>query len=322
MARSKYVIAVDIGGTNTKLGMVNTNGRILRTTSFSTCRQRGDVIDRVIKEAYALVNSTHIRRKDILGIGMGVAGPTDHSRGLIHHFVNVPGWRNTPLARIVRSRTKLPTFIDNDVNVMTIGELYFGAGRGAKNMICLTLGTGVGGGVVIDEKLHRGSNLVAGEIGHMPINVVGRKCNCGGIGCMEMYVGNKYIVENALRRLKGKKSSLILKLIGNDRRKLTPKVLAIAAQRGDKTANAVWADTGLHLGVAIAASVSLINPERIVIGGGVAGAGEVLFKHIRKAVRDRTMKEHRHGLRIVRAKLGGKAGLVGAMQLVRLSLDK
>lgn len=316
----RYVVAVDLGGTNIKIAVVRDEKKILKKITLATkiYRDKNALIDGLSEMCVKLISESGLRKSDILGIGLGAPGLIDSKKGVIHYLVNIKGFREVPVKRLIEKKTGVPVFLDNDVNVMTLGELYYGAGRGAGNMLCITLGTGVGGGIVIDGRLYRGSTLSAGEIGHMPLNEKGPICNCGGFGCMEKYVGNKHIAETAVRKIKGGRRTVITKLVKNNLRKITPEVISMAEKRGDRLAASVWEEIGSHLGVTLAGVINLLNPERIVIGGGVADAGKILFDAIKKTVRQRAMRVPAHCAKIVKAKLGQDAGLIGAAVLVRL----
>ena len=222
----------------------------------------------------------------------------------------------------MQAKTKLSTHMDNDVNVMTLGEFYYGAGKGARNMIGVTLGSGVGGGLILEGKIYRGTDLAGGEIGHMPINVVGPKCLCGGSGCMEVYVGNKYIVKKYKEKSKiqNPKSPVPLTSLGYGAgkiRKITPKVIYERAKKGDKIAIKILRDTGIYLGVCLSGVINLLNPEIIVIGGGVANAGRFIFDAVKETIKKRAMVLPAKTVRIVKAKLGEDAGVIGAVALVK-----
>lgn len=317
----KYVIAVDLGGTNVKIAVVKDWKEIRGKTSITTgsFANKGALIDGIVDAISSLIKGCGLTKRQIIGIGVGAPGLIDSARGVIHNLVNIQGFNDVPLKRIMEKKTAIKTYLDNDVNVMTLGELYYGAGRGVKNMVCITLGTGVGGGIVADGKLYRGSTLSAGEIGHMPLNEKGPRCNCGGMACMEKSVGNQYITRLALRKIRGGRRTAIMDMVNGDVAKITPEVISRAAQRGDALARSIWAEVGSHLGVTLAGVVNLLNPERIVIGGGVAGAGQFLFDAVRATVRKRAMKVPADRVRIVKAKLGQDAGLIGAAVLVRLA---
>lgn len=317
----KYIVGIDLGGTNIKIAVVKDERKILRKITLPTklYRDKDSLITAVSQASIKLINGLGLKKNDILGIGIGAPGLIDSGRGIIHELVNIKGFKELPLRRLIERRTGIPTFLDNDVNVMTLGELYHGAGKGAKNMLCLTLGTGVGGGIVIDGRLYRGSSLSAGEIGHIPLNEAGPRCDCGGFGCMEKFVGNKYIVELAVKKIKEGKKTIITRLVKGNLRKITPEIISIAAKQGDRLAVSIWKEIGGHLGVTLSGVINLLNPEIIVVGGGVAKAGRFLFEAIRRTIKARAMKAPVACARLVKARLGEDAGLIGATVLVRLS---
>ena len=252
---------------------------------------------------------------------MGVPGLVDSIHGLVHNLTNIRGWRKVALKEYLEKNTKLTAYIDNDVNLMALGELMCGAGQGGvKNLVCLTLGTGVGGGIIIEGKIYRGSTLSAGELGHIPVNADGPRCHCGGYGCLERYVGNAYIVEKAIKAIESGRRSLIKKLSEGNLEAITPRTIFQAARRGDKLAKEIWEETGRYIGVALSGVINLLNPEMIVVGGGVAQAGKLLFEPIRRTVKERAMSLPAGKVKIVPAKLGEDAGLIGAGMLVKTAL--
>ena len=316
----RYSISIDLGGTNIKAAVIKDGYRILKKISVPTENYgtRDHLITGLSQLSLGLAKEAGVKKKDLAGIGIGAPGLIDSGKGIIHYLVNIRGFKNVPLKRLIEKKTGLPTFLDNDVNVMTLGELYYGAGKGAGNMVCITLGTGVGGGIVIDGKLYRGSSLSAGEIGHVPLNEKGPRCNCGGWGCMEKFVGNKYIKQLTIKKLRAGEKSVITKLTGGCLNKITPEVISAAAEKNDRLAISIWKEIGGHLGVALSGVINFLNPEKIVIGGGVAEAGKFLFDSIRKTVEERAMHIPAACVKIVKAKLGQDAGLIGAAVLVRL----
>ncbi|MBI4335541.1 MAG: ROK family protein [Candidatus Omnitrophica bacterium] len=328
----RYAIVVDLGGTNIKAAVVGHRSpvtghrsrekkiKILKKISAPTknYESKDALIEGLSKLSLGLIQSLNINKGEVDGIGIGLPGLIDSDKGIVHGITNIKGFKDVPLRKLIEEKTGIAVFLDNDVNVMTLGELYYGAGRGARNVVCVTLGTGVGGGLVIDGKLYRGGSLSAGEIGHMPLNEKGPKCNCGGLGCMEKFVGNKYIVEAALKKVKGGGKSVMVKLVNGDLRKITPEIISAAAKKGDGLAISVWKEIAGHLGVTLAGVVNLLNPERIIIGGGVAEAGKFLFGPLRETVRQRAMDVPARRVKIVKAMLGQDAGLIGAAVLVRL----
>jgi glucokinase len=320
----KVIVGVDIGGTNVKVGLVSLGGVVYKKAVFSTKAYptKAKLIKALLSHIESLIAEGNIKRKDIRGIGIGSPGLVDSDRGIIHYLVNIAGFTQVPLKRIIEKRLRIPTFLDNDVNVVCLGELYYGRGKGARNMVCITLGTGVGGGIVINGALYRGSSLSAGEVGHATINEHGPSCNCGNYGCMETYVGNAAIVKHALRRLRNNKKSLMYELAQRKTSNITPKIISEAANRGDAVAKDILQETGQHIGVGLSTIVNILNPERIIIGGGVAEAGKILFDAIRMTVQKRAMRVPAQTVSIVKSKLGQDAGLIGAAALVKQATDK
>ena len=310
-----FGIGIDFGATQIKIGAVTRRGKVVLKKVISTPKQilPRQFVRMTAKEIVSLLKGCSQPRQ-CYGIGIGVPGLVNSDRGLVEYLVNVKGWKKVPLARLMQRQMKLKVRVDNDVNAMTLGELKFGAGRGCRNLVCLTLGTGVGGGIVIHGELYRGATYSAGEIGHVVVEKEGRPCACGGIGCLEAYVGNRRIVEQARAMIEGK-SSLLNQWVQKGE-PLSPKLISQAARRGDLAAQAVWKEVGAHLGVALTSVVNLLNPERIIIGGGVANTGTVLFEVIRKTVRQRAMKGPADSVKIVKAELGEDAGIVGAAMLI------
>lgn len=308
-----YYIGIDIGATNTKLGIVDLQGGILRkeyldSKTYSAVKLLKKISHKInkLKENYNLV-----------GIGIGVAGPTNPKKGKVHYFVNLEGWKNIEVTEILTTQTGIDTYIDNDTNVMALGEKEFGAGKNFKNFISLTLGTGVGGSIILNNKLYRGSNYVAGEIGHIPINLNGPKCNCGGKGCLERYIGSKYISQRAISKIKSGNNSIIMKLVDNNENKITPEVISKAFTLGDKVAEEIWSETGTYIGVALTGVINLLNPEAIIIGGGVAKAGKKLFHSIYETIQKRAMSTHKKNIKVLKAQLGEKAGIIGGAVLAQ-----
>ncbi len=315
----KYSIGIDLGGTDIKAGLLGTDGKLSCRTVVSTRVNEGakaiavriaQTIQQVITTADTL-QSDDIKGK-IIGIGLGAPGLIIAGSGIIHFSPNFPGWTDIPLLEYVSAELDgidIPLYIDNDVNVMVLGELHHGAGNGYENVVALTLGTGVGGGVVINRTVYHGSWNTAGELGHTVVQPNGRECGCGNHGCLEAYAGARHIVERTQQKIaEGRKTCL--KSDG-----LTPKQIAQAATVGDKLAQDIFAETGRYIGVALTSIAHILNPQIAIIGGGIAAAGEdILFQHIRTEFAKRVM-DIPGNMEIVPAKLGNDAGLVGAARL-------
>lgn len=303
----KYIAGIDLGATNIKAGLILTD-RILAKVSLPTAGSpsRAGLINAICGQIDLLLKQAGISKKNLSGIGIGVPGPVDPIKGIVHYFPNIKGWHNVPLKNILREKTGLPVFIDNDANLMTLAEGRLGAAKGKKNVLGITLGTGVGGGILVNSRLYRGSSLNAGEIGHIPINEEGPPCACGGKACLERYVGNKYILEKARTAF------------GQD---ITLEELSSLANKGNIRAIKIWRDIAGHLAVCLAGVVNFFNPDTIVIGGGVAGAGRVLFEAVKQGIKERAMPTQARAVKVVKAKLGNNAGMLGASLLIKEALD-
>ncbi len=269
-----------------------------------------------------------------IGVGLGAPGLIIAETGVVHFSPNFPGWTDIPLvayvnAELAKLHSTKPDVqtdahqkykpilrgMDNDVNAMTLGELHHGAGVGYKSLVALTLGTGVGGGVVIDGKVYHGSRNTAGELGHTVVEPNGRVCGCGNPGCLEAYAGAKNIVERVREKIEdGWRSSLVSDPV-EDGVALTPRMIAEAAEAGDELAIEIFAETGRYIGIALTSIAHILNPQIAIIGGGIAEAGEtLLFEPIRKELSKRAMDIPAQ-MKIVKAHLGNDAGIVGAAML-------
>jgi len=300
----KFIIAIDLGGTNLRIALLDLNYRIVARLSFNT--HKFLVKDKLVKVIINSVNSIQqnckLNKRNILGLGLGLPGSVDAANGVVHSLTNIPGWKDVPLGRILKRRLKLPIFMDNDANLMCLAESRLGAARGLPYAVCLTLGTGVGGGIIVDGRLYRGANNATGEVGHLPINEDGPACNCGGKACLETYVGNNRILARAK------------KIFG---RNIPLEEISRLAADSNKKAVALWSSIGEYLGVALVGVVNLLNPDVVVIGGGVANAGKVLFDKVKAVIKNRAMTVQAGQVKVCKAELGSDAGLIGAAVMVK-----
>ena len=305
----KFIIGADLGGTNLRLASISSNCDILSrkslpTRTFTTPQ---DLIRAIAILTEELISEHTLKRSNARALAIGVPGPVDSEKGIVHFLPNLPGWRNVNLARILSQKLKLSVKVENDANLFTLGEFYFGAGRGFKNIVGVTLGTGIGGGIILNNALYRGGKFAAGEIGHIPVVAAGKRCNCGGRGCLEAYVGNQIILKRAERKFK---------------RRLDLESLSRLARQGNRKAIAIWQDTGYFLGIALTGVVNLLNPDAIIIGGGVANAGKILFDKIRCLVKERAMEVQAKQVKIIRSRLGEDAALLGSTTLIKCGFIK
>ena len=302
------ILGVDIGGTDIKLGIVSAGGEILESGSIPTIAREGpgQAAARVAK----WLGDLHDGHGEIAAAGIDCAGLIDGSRGHLYFSPNLPGWKDLELGELFSGELGLPVTVDNDVNCAAWGEYILGAGRGTRHFVCMTLGTGIGGGIIADGRLYRGWQGMAGEIGHQVIDPSGPKCACGSTGCLEAMANASSIVSRVLGAIGAGGRSI---LTGSE--EPTAKDVADAADKGDAVAIAALADAGRALGVGLANVVHLFNPEVIAVGGGVAGAGELILDPARDSMRDHLMDDILASVNIVQAELGNMASLVGASMM-------
>lgn len=259
-----------------------------------------------------LERETGARRDDILGVGIGSPGPLDRERGVVIFTPNL-GWRDYPLRDEIMSRVNMRATLDNDANCATLGEFWRGAARGGQDVIGMTLGTGIGGGLVLGGRLYHGASDAAGEIGHTSIETNGRRCKCGNYGCLEAYCSGPAIAERAREALEGDPSPTIDALVDGDMTRLTAHVVYEAARRGDMVAREVVRDTARFLGTGLSNLINIFNPDTVVLAGGVTQAGEALMLPLQAEVKRRAFKSSVDVCRIVLGSLPMSAGVVGAV---------
>ena len=283
------------------------DGEILEKGNVIPTRQDGDT-DALISAIVDEIKRLQQRHPNVQAVGFGLPGVINPARGIVLNLTNVKGWKNLPLRDVISIRTGLVTNLENDARAMAYAEWKHGAGQTLPNVVCVTLGTGVGGALILNGRLHRGATMVAGEIGQMSIDYQGKDFVYGNKGALEAYVGHWHISERAKEIYAAAGKSISDEAV-------TPDKLSKAADAGDPEAIALWADVGLKLGVGLSNVLWLVNPSRIVIGGGVAKAGERLFSRIKSTIRERTEKTFWEKLEIVPATLNNDAGIIGAAAL-------
>lgn len=311
-------IGIDVGGTNVKIALVDGEGKIIYSNSVPTYAQMGyEYTVNNIKQAIRdLMKETNTDAKEIEGIGFDFPGQVDYKTGVVKLAPNIPGWINVPIAQMIEEEFNIPTRIDNDVRCAALGELKFGAGKGCENFVCITVGTGIGSGLVINGQLVRGAANAAGEIGHIKLQMNGGPiCGCGDTGCLEAFASGPSIVAMAQEYLKGGKSTKFREMAGADG-EITPYIVAKAAEAGDPVAKRIFEIVGTYIGMGLVSVINLLNPEKVIIGGGVAAAGDLLLDPIRKTIKERAMVVACNSVEIVPAELGNSAGVIGASMLV------
>jgi glucokinase len=317
--RAKYIVGVDLGGTNIVVGAMSEDGteRIGFRSELTRASQGADaVVDRIARMVDTVIAETiadtGARRSDFLGVGIGSPGPLDRARGVVIMTPNL-GWRDFPLRDEVASRVRLDATLDNDANCATLGEWWCGAAVGANNVVGVTIGTGIGGGLIIDGHLFHGASDVAGEVGHMTIDSTGRLCKCGNYGCLEAYASGPAIAGRAREELAGDVESIMPQMVDGDLERLTAQTVYDAAKQGDALARAVVRDTARFLGAGIANLLNIFNPDVVVIMGGVTYAGDTLMEPLRAEVRRRAFRPAVDACQLLLGTLTGTAGVVGAV---------
>ncbi len=310
-------IGIDVGGTNVKIALVGDKGNIIYSNSIPTRAEMGYeyTINNMKQAVSDLLKETNSNCKDIEGIGFGFPGQVDYQQGIVRLAPNIPGWVNIPIAKVFEEEFNIPTRVDNDVRCAALGELNFGAGKGCQNLICITVGTGIGSGLVINGKLVRGASNSAGEIGHIKLDMYGGPlCGCGDRGCLEAFASGPSIVSMAEEYIKGGKSTKYRELANPD---ITPYIVSEAAKQGDRVAQKIFTIMGEYIGIGLTSVVNLLNPEKIIIGGGVADAGDILLSPIRETIAKRAIPISASAVEIVSAQLGNTAGVIGASLLIK-----
>ncbi|MGI9045091.1 MAG: ROK family protein [Gemmatimonadaceae bacterium] len=321
--REQFIVGIDLGGTNIAAGAMPTDGtreiamRIVPTRAHEGADAVVDRIGVMIEEVIADTRAeTGAERGDFLGVGIGSPGPLDRARGVVIITPNL-GWRDFPLRDEVSKRVNLPATLDNDANCATLGEWWCGAAKGGRNVVGMTIGTGIGGGLILDNKLYHGASDAAGEIGHTSIDATGRRCKCGNYGCLEAYTSGPAIAERAREVLEGDEPSELTQMVGGDLSRITAQTVFEASKRGDRVALEIVRDTAHFLGVGVANLINIFNPDTFVIAGGVTQAGDLLFDPLRAEVRRRAFKPSVEACRIVPGALPLSAGVVGAVATFR-----
>lgn len=314
----KLIVGVDLGGTQIRAALADAQDKIIQRVSQPTIADEGPeaVLGR-IKEAIRRVLPAEIGK--VGAIGFAAPGPLDPWKGIIMDAPNLPGWKNVSLKDLMEEEFGLPVFVGNDANLAALAEQRFGAGQGAADLIYITVSTGIGGGIIADNRLLLGAQGFAAEVGHQTIEAHGPRCNCGNIGCLEALAAGPAIARRARELIKDGTETAITELVGGDLDRITAKEVNQAAQAGDPMAIEIFRQAGFYIGIGIVNLLHILNPSLIVIGGSVAKAGDLLFEPVRATVRERAMASYYwENTPILPATLGDDAGLLGAVALVLL----
>jgi glucokinase len=314
-----YAIGIDLGGTTIKAGSVDAGGNIIKTVTLDSLAMSGPgaVIGQLLK-AISELRAQHAG-ETCSGAGIGAPGVVTGG-SVVKNPPNFADWEHVDLGAAVQREISLKVEVENDANMAAVGESRFGAGREHPNFLFVIWGTGVGGGIIIDRKIFYGSHGGAGEIGHLSIDMNGPRCNCGSLGCVESYIGQRYLSERTRNALAAASAdsgtSGIIALVEGDLQKIDPKIIARAAESGDRLAKEIFTEAGTFLGYALASILNILDLRIVVIGGGVSAAPQFVYDAVAAATRERVLKPHKEGIRILRAELANQAGIIGAASLV------
>jgi glucokinase len=311
----KYAIGVDLGGTFIKIGIVNEKGKILKKVEIETKAVEGpkEVVKQICKGIRLILSDNKMK---IEGIGIGSPGMVNSKKGTVENPPNFPGWKKVNLKKAIYKEFGIPTEIENDANDAAVGELIYGAGKKFKSFLMVTLGTGVGGGIIFNKRIYRGDSGAAGEIGHATIDYKGERCKCGNYGCIETFIGNNYLIQRIKKDLKRHPKSAVIKLVQGDLKKITPRIIHEASLLGDEFAKSVIIEAGTKLGYGLASVVNVLDIANIIVGGGVAGFGELLFESLEQSIKERVLIPIKPRITVKPAKLKNEAGIKGASALV------
>ena len=311
----KKYIGCDLGGTNLRAAIVDVNNSaVLHQMKIPTLAREGHdaVMQRMADLVLETIRSANLRKEDIGGIGIGVPGVLDLEKGETLFLPNLPGtWPHVPLQATITKLTDLPTVLLNDVRSITYGEWRFGAGRGVDTLAVFAIGTGIGGGLVVNGKLHLGIGGTGGELGHTVIDFNGPRCGCGNYGCLEAYASGPAIAAVGMKAVAQGLTTRLGEMCQYDLNRITPELIAQAAQEGDEIAKEIFEKAGFYLGIAAGNVCSAIGPRRIIITGGVAQAGGLLLEPMRRTLRERITVMPIDQVDIVRSQLGNNAGVTG-----------
>ncbi|HEY6103808.1 MAG TPA: ROK family protein [bacterium] len=310
---ARFALAVDIGGTKILTALVRDDGTVTARSRVETPGDVEPVVEAVITTAGQVLGSGVASPDQIIAVGVGAPGPMNPETGVVYEPPNIKGWHDVPLGALLTERLGMRVWVENDANAAAVAEWWMGAGRGVSDLIYVTVSTGIGGGIIIGDRLLRGVSGTAGEVGHMTIDVNGPPCPCRrGNGHLEALATGPAIARMAREEVEAGKRSVLLEMAGGRPDAITATMVETAAREGDQIASEVFARAAAYLGIGMANLLNIFNPERIVIGGGVSKAGEMLFEPVRRIARERAFERPGRDADIVPAALGDDVGVVGA----------
>ncbi len=309
----KLFVGVDIGGTNVASGLIDEEGNLLQRDKRPILAQvsQDASLRQIVNGIRMVAEKEGISANELGGVGIGSPGPLDPFQGVALSPVNLPTWGTVPLKKIVEEEFSVPVTVDNDANVVAVGERWKGAGRDVDNFLCATLGTGIGGGAICEGRLLHGFNGNAVEIGHITVDFNGPRCGSGNYGCLELYASASAIARRTSERMERERPKSLL----TEAEQITSKTVFEAAQRGDKFALEMFEETGFFLGVGLVSAINLLNVEMVALTGGLANAGDLIFNPVRRTILERGFPGVKEKIRVIPTQLGEDAALLGAAKI-------
>ncbi len=319
-----YILGIDLGGTNVRAAVTDAEGKIIgEARELSRAQEGPDVtIPQIILAARRAISVAGVEAPEVLGGGIGVPGWHNSKEGMVLWSPNFRGWDGIQLLAPLKDALGIPVFMGNDVNIAALGEYRFGAGRDVRSLVMIALGTGVGGGIIIDGNLLLGANDGGAEIGHMTVVADGPMCSCGRPGHLEALASIDAIVERAKRKIQMGRQSVLIRDEDWPDWSVTPATIAEAAENGDEVAIETMEETAYFVGVGVANMISVLNPEMVIVGGGISQAGDVLWKPLLRTVDALSLTQSRRVCRVVPPELGDDAGIMGGVTLALTELQK
>ncbi len=320
--KGEYVVGLDLGGTKILAGVYNNSLECVATTKLSTKSQRGvdKVIERIARCVQDAVDEADLSLKQISAVGIGAPGAVDFDEGTVIFAPNLEGWKDVPLKKDLEKLLSVPVFVENDCNICALGVYVAELKSKPKSMVGIFVGTGIGGGIILDGKLYSGFGHTAGEVGHMVLEINGPKCGCGNKGCFEALASRTAIFQQIKAGIKEGEKTMLTEMLGEDLEDLRSGDLRKAIRRGDKYVDKVIDSAAEYIGVATANLINILNPEVVVLGGGVIEAlADEMMSVIIETAKDYAMPGSMKGVEIIASKLGDSAGITGGAVLARRS---
>ncbi len=320
----ELILAVDLGGTNVRLAAVNPQGRILHKISFPTEASQGreEVVENILSKAREFLGRFPGEEFEVIGGGFGIPGAIVLGRGIVSQSPNLPGWEGFDIRSRLSEGLRMPIFIENDANAFSLGEGWLGAARGVRDFCCLTLGTGVGGGIVLNGDIWHGAEGKAGEIGHMVIDVNGPPCQCGRRGCLEVFASGSAVRRMAIEAIRRNEKTDLVERCGGEIEAITSRTVSESAMGGDSLSREIYGRMGMYLGVGLVNLVNLLNVKLMVIGGRVCEAWDLFIESARGEIEKRALGSMGKGVSVERAQCGDDAGILGAAYVVKRELER